>query len=334
MASFLGPAFVLVFCVSQAFRDVYFGHVFQKVDFFVVILIAFVLSTVIFTAIALIRTPGEFSKLRRHGTTVLAMNLTTALAWSCYFFGLTHIEPSIVNTLHSGMGPLTVIALAAFGAPLAQTSTVRRIEYLGYAGMALSLIGLWWVVLADASGLASASPMTNLAGLALLLVSGASITVSLLYCKRLHDAGVSAEVVTAARYIALIVLAGAMVLGRGRVPDIAPNELATLAALTTVLIALPLFALQLGIARTTPLTANVLRSLGPVFIFALEQVDGRMAYSAPTLVCILFYSASTIASNVAHGWRDAQQSVSNVLDHPPLERKGRPPSTAKAVGVG
>ena len=193
MASLLGPAFILTFCVSQAFRDVYFGHVFQTVDFFLVILIAFMLSTVIFTAIARVRTPGEFGKLRRHGTTVLAINLTTALAWSCYFFGLTYIEPSIVNTLHSGMGPLTVIALAAFGAPLAQTGAVRRVEYLGYAGMALALIGLWWVVLADASGLANASPMTNLAGLALLFVSGASITVSLLYCKRLHDAGVGAE---------------------------------------------------------------------------------------------------------------------------------------------
>ena len=52
------------------------------------------------------------------------MNLTTALAWSCYFFGLSHLEPSIVNTLHSGMGPLTVVALAAFGVRLAKTDQI------------------------------------------------------------------------------------------------------------------------------------------------------------------------------------------------------------------
>ena len=47
--AFLGPALVLVFCVSQAFRDVYFGHVFQGVDFFAVILLAFLASTILFT---------------------------------------------------------------------------------------------------------------------------------------------------------------------------------------------------------------------------------------------------------------------------------------------
>src|SRR6195256_4870933 len=53
--SLLGPLLVLVFCLSQAFRDVYFGHVFQGVDFFAVILLAFLTSTILFTAAALLR---------------------------------------------------------------------------------------------------------------------------------------------------------------------------------------------------------------------------------------------------------------------------------------
>ena len=62
--AYLGPALVLVFCVSQAFRDVYFGHVFQGVDFFAVILLAFLPSTVLFTAIPLLRDARRFGKLR------------------------------------------------------------------------------------------------------------------------------------------------------------------------------------------------------------------------------------------------------------------------------
>jgi hypothetical protein len=46
------------------------------------------------------------------------------------------------------------------------------------------------------------------------------------------------------------------------------------------------------------------RALGPVFVFALEQLDGRLHYSSPTLACILVYSASVIVSNIAHGWSD------------------------------
>ena len=48
---------------------------------------------------------------------------------------------------------------------------------------------------------------------------------------------------------------------------------------------------------TAPLTANVLRALGPVFVFALQQFDGRLTYSTPTLICILAYSAAAICSN-------------------------------------
>jgi drug/metabolite transporter (DMT)-like permease len=305
MTLLLGPLLVLAFCLSQALRDVYFGHAFQRVDFFAVILIAFSLSTVIFGVITAIRTPGEFGKLRGHLSTVLAVNVTTALAWTCYFYALTHLEPAIVNTVHSGMGPLTVIALAACGVRLAKPGVLRRAERFAYAGIALSLAALWWAVLSGHSGLPDAGNATNLIGLVLLSISGSSITVSLLYCKRLHDHGVSAEAVTTARYLLLILLAGCVEAYNGGMQGVGGlDHLATLSLAATVLIVLPLFALQVGIAQTAPLTAHVIRSLGPVCVFALQQIDGRLVYSTPTLVCILAYSAAAIASNLAHGWRE------------------------------
>ena len=83
------------------------------------------------------------------------------------------------------------------------------------------------------------------------------------------------------------------------------GEAATLTALATILMVLPLYAFQVGIALTAPLTANVLRALGPVFVFALQQIDGRLTYSTPTLIGILVYSAAAIASNVAHARSEA-----------------------------
>ena len=111
-----------------------------------------------------------------------------------------------------------------------------------------------------------------LLGLAALLVSGVSITVSLLYCKRLHDHGVNAEVVTSTRYMLLILIAAGVCWHNGGLGGIdTVSEAAILTGLATLLIVLPLYAFQVGIALTTPLTANVLRALGPVFVFALEQ---------------------------------------------------------------
>jgi drug/metabolite transporter (DMT)-like permease len=309
LGPFLGPLLVLTFCLSQAVRDVYFGHVFQDFDFFAVILLAFSLSTVIFGAITVFKAPADFKVLRGEIRTVLAMNVATALAWSSYFFALTHLEPAIVNTVHSGMGPLTVLAIAACGMQLAQLSVVRRGELCGYAGIALSIAALGWVVLTGRSGLPDGTNGTDLASLMLLMISGASITISLLYSKRLHDRGVGPEAVTAVRYLLLILVAAGVEALYGRRWDVEPGQLATLALASTALIVLPLFALQVGIALTAPLTAHVIRALGPVCVFALEQIDGRIAYSTPTLICIIGYSMAAIVSNLAHGWRKERPAV-------------------------
>jgi drug/metabolite transporter (DMT)-like permease len=308
MANLLGPFLVLAFGLSQAFRDVYFGHLFQGVDFFAIILLAFILSTAIFAPIAWFRARPQFAILRAQWRTVLAMNVTTAVAWNCYFFGLTHLEPSIVNTIHSGMAPLTVVGLGVLGLQLAKPHKIGAWEWGSYAGIALTVAALWWVVLSGQSGIAGADTKTLAIALALLFVSGGSITVSLLYAKRLNDLGVGSAAVTAVRYLLIVAVAGGVEIARGGPTGISgTGNLVFLAMAATALMVLPLYALQEGVARTTPLTAQIIRALGPVFVFALEQFDGRLHYSVPVLVCILAYSVFVIAGNFAHGWRGQAQ---------------------------
>jgi len=299
-----GPILVLIFTLSQSFRDVYFGSAFLRFDFFLIILLAFSWSTVIFATTTLIRAPSDFAKLRAQLEPTVAANVTTAVAWTSFFFALTHVDPAICNTIHSAMGPLTLVILGARGVALAKPGTIGRVEYAGYAGIAVSVAALWWVVIGGYSGLALTNLATSAAGLVLLSVSGISITISLLYCKQLQDCGIGADAVTAARYLLLILFAGTMVLWRGSSHGVDTWRFTMLSATTTLLIVLPLYAFQLGIGRTTPLTAQVIRALGPFFVFALEQLDGRLHYSLPTLACILVYSASVIVSNIARGWSD------------------------------
>jgi drug/metabolite transporter (DMT)-like permease len=228
--------------LSQAVRDVYFGRLFQSVDFFAVVVIAFLLSTVIFGGIVAVRVPAELARLRPHIPTVVAVNVTTALAWSCYFFALTHLEPAIVNTVHSGMAPLTVLALGACGVRLTKPDVLRRGERFAYAGIALSVAALWHVVLSGYSSLPGASQITSLVALAAVTISGSSITVSLLYCKRLQDRGISADTVTLVRYPLLVLLAGCVEARHGRMDGISGlDQLVTLAVAATALIVLPLF---------------------------------------------------------------------------------------------
>jgi hypothetical protein len=316
MSALFGPAMLMVFCLSQALRDVYFASVFQGVDFFAVIVAAFGLSGLGLGAAAAIRAPGEFARLRGRGGTVLAMNLTTALAWTSYFYALKHLEPAVVNTVHSGMAPLTVVVLGLFGVPLAQQGVVGRREGACSAGIALTLAALWWVVLSGHSGHAPGSVATDLLGLALLAVSGASITVSHLHSKRLHDAGVGAAAVTSVRYVLIVAVSLAVLAFDGAPGVTASGEMLVIAFAAALLIGLPTYVFQVGVAHTAPLATQIIKALGPVWIFALQQVDGRLTYSTPTLLCILAYSTFVIASNLMHGWRDRSVAASSARPVP------------------
>lgn len=298
-----GPLMVVAFCLSQALRDVYLAHVFQGVSLFAVIILAFAPSTLFFGALAAWQERSAFARLREHAGTILAMNITTAMAWTSYFYGLTNLDPSVVNTIHSGIGPLTVIALAFAGFSLAGAGLPSRAVLLMQAGAAATLVGLAIVSLSGHAGLQNDIGKT-FAALLLLCVSGASITISHLYAKRMHEAGFNAAMVTASRYFLIMLVAACALLWRGDFGGVSHIPQALWLGLAgALLIALPLYALQFGIAHSSQFTAHVIRSLGPVFVFALEQIDPRISFSWPALILIAAYSFFAIAANFVHGWR-------------------------------
>lgn len=299
---YLGPALIGGFVLSQALRDVYLAQVFRSVDVFATILATFPLMALIFGGIALWRDRAGLAKLRSHLGLVVAMNVTTALAWTSYFFALKFVQPSVLNALHSGFGPLTVVVLGLCGVALAGQDKWSRLEGACYAGLAASMAFLWWVVLSGESGRIDYSLAAAASGLLALTMSGVSITISHLLAKRLNDLGFGANAVTGARYILISLIALAVVASGARPTGLAgPADWLTLAALATPLIALPLYALQVGISMTKPLTAQVLRALGPVVIFALELTDERIVWSGAALGGIIAYSVFALAAGLVRG---------------------------------
>ncbi len=297
----LGPALILAFVLSQALRDVYLAHVFRSVDVFATIVAAFLPMALAFGALGLWRDRAGMLRLRKHWRVVVAMNVTTALAWTSYFFGLKALQPSVVNALHSGMGPLTVVGLGLAGLRIAGQDKWSRLEGLCYAGLGASLAFLWFVVLDGRSGRLDFTLSAALFGLCALIVSGVSITLSHLLAKRLNESGIGANAVTAVRYL-LIVAMAMTALSLGRPTGLAgPLDWASLALLAAPLIALPLYALQVGISLTPALTAQVLRALGPVVVFALELVDPKIDWSTPALLGVLLYSAFALGAGAARG---------------------------------
>jgi len=308
-AALFGLACLLLFAVAQAVRDAFFGNVFQSVSFLVVAILAFGGSTVVFGAWAWYRRPEEVRALVGNTRLLLALNATTAAAWMGYFFALKNIEPAIVNTLYTGIGPMAVLVLSTFRVSMAKGADTGWLELIGYFGVLAALIAIAAVAVLGQSGLAGQPLTIRIAAVVAATTGGVIITISHMIARRFADLGIGSAALMGLRFPLTLGIAAVAELALGQPhtrPDFEALPLLALAAFS--LIVIPSYFLQLGIARTSPLAVNVMRSLGPIFVFAAQQFDGRLRFSGATLSCILAFVFFATLTSTLRGWAEARRT--------------------------
>lgn len=212
----------------------------------------------------------------------------------------------MVATLYNGIGPITVLVIEARG----WTATRARphvLEWLCYFGIASALAALAAVVLSNRSGLAAGDLVVQSLALAAVVTGGAMITISHMIARWFNDQGASSNAVTGTRF--LITLAAAICFETAIGPALSPNTAQGLLLLTSTafaLIVVPAYVIQLGIARASPLAVNVIRALGPVSVFAFQQIDGRLSFSGPTLICVTVFCVSAIGASLFRAWNEVR----------------------------
>jgi drug/metabolite transporter (DMT)-like permease len=306
--SVVGLLCLAFFAISQGVRDALFGNVFQSVSIFLVASLAFGACSIVFVALTLYRRGGDIKILARHPIAFLALNATTAIAWLSFFFGLKFLEPAVVATLYNGIGPITVLVIEALG----WTATRARpavLEWLCYGGIAGALAALAAVVLSNRSGLATSDLAVQSAALFAVVLGDAMITISHMIARWFNDKGASSNAVTGTRF--LITLAAAIGFEVAIGPPLSPSTAQGLLLLTGTafaLIVIPAYVIQLGIARASPLAVNVIRALGPVSVFAFQQIDGRLQFSGPTLICVTAFCVSAIGASLFRAWNEVKSA--------------------------
>ena len=290
----------IVFVCLAAGRDVYFGALFQRVHPLAVALIAFTLCTLVFLPIAVARDRAGLRRLRRHPTMVLAINVTSAIAWVSFFHALRLAEPALVQVVFFGIGPLTVTRVDRL-VPGIATATRSPAERRLHLGLLAALFFAAVVMLGGWSGLGPQPLGRALVGLTLTVGGGVCISISTLLSRVVNDAGVAPATLIALRFPGAVVLAGALALLSPAtvVAGLGPSVLVTVAIASLALIVLPNYVNQIGIALASPLTVRAVLALGPVLVFLLQLVEGRLPSSAATLTACVLYAGFAVASAVA-----------------------------------
>jgi drug/metabolite transporter (DMT)-like permease len=295
-----GFLLVLAFTVLAAVRDVYLGGLFQRVDPLLVATTAFGLCSLAFLPCALVCDRGVLPALARWAPVLVWINVTTALAWLSFFFALTTIEPALVQILFYGIGPLSVRWLDGL-VPGSARVTLGRAERGLHLGLLVALAVAATVVLGGLSGLGRQPVAVAARGIVLAAGGGVCIAISTLLCRRLNDAGVPPATLLSFRFPGAVVLAAGFALAQSRplLSDITPAMFAGVALACLLLIVVPNYVNQVGVALASPVTVRAVLALGPVVVFGLQVVEARLTSSPWTLGAAVLYAFFAVAATLA-----------------------------------
>ena len=223
-----------------------------------------------------------------------------------FFYALRTIEPLLVQILFAGVGPLTVMWVDRHVGvtPPTPLSQAERPIYLGLL-VSLSLAAA--VALGGLSGVGAQPLATSALGIALATGAGVSISMSTVLCRRLNDAGVAPTALVSVRFVGAVVLAVALAVSSS-------DELSTLwprsghavvLGAMLLLIVFPIYVSQVGISLASPLTVRAVLALGPVLIFGLQLVEGRLSPSPYSLLTGVVYGIFAVSAAVTRRRRRA-----------------------------
>jgi hypothetical protein len=289
----------VAFVGLAAARDVYLGGLFQRVNPFLVATVAFSLCTLLFLPGGVVRSRDSLAVLLRRPRDIFWVNVTSAIAWLAFLYALRLIEPSLVQILYSGIGPLSVVWIDRYIPGAIPAFALTRAERPIYVGLLACLVFSAAVALCGLSG-ARAQPTGSIAlGVILAASGGISISVSTMLCRKLNDAGVAPGTLLSLRYPATALSAAVLAsLSASGLPA-ALSMIDAFMAIASLLIVVPSYVNQVAISLASPLTVRVVLAGGPVLIFFVQLIEGRLSASPYSLAAAVLYAVVALSAGLA-----------------------------------
>ncbi|MBI2015320.1 MAG: hypothetical protein HYS77_07265 [Candidatus Rokubacteria bacterium] len=100
------------------------------------------------------------------------------------------------------------------------------------------------------------------------------------------------------------------------------STLAVVLGVSLVLIVFPIYVNQVGISLASPLTVRVVLAVGPVLIFLLQLIEGRLSPSPYSLASAVLYGVFAVSATLVR--RRAIRSAALRLVPSPNREAGAP----------
>jgi drug/metabolite transporter (DMT)-like permease len=271
----IGIAFMLGFSSLTAAKEVISGATLQRTDPFLLVFSTFSLTAALFHLYGW--SAGQPQAVQaQHRRDLVMINVASTCSWIFFFYALKYIEPALVTSIITATGPLITLGLDTL---VRRRRTISSADLLAGTAILFSTAYLIWVASSGRSAFSASDRFAVGVALAGCAFSGISVAVTTVYSKRLYDRGWTPSRLMAHRFYLLILTSGVLSLGADDWLGQLRRDWLLIGLIACGGVALPLYVLQLGIQRCSPLTVATIIAVGPAFTILFELFDRRLKWS-------------------------------------------------------
>lgn len=304
----MGAGFVFAFSFLTAGKEVVSGNTLQDTDPFLLVFVTFL--AVASVCLLLTRLQGQRLGLRPEDRRdLIVVNVCSTCSWLFFFYALKYLEPALVTAVITASGPLVTLCTDHI---FRLKRDARMSDVLTGIGIACVTVYLLWVASTGRSAFASTDKVSVWISLAGCFFTGISVAFTTVYSKRLYDKGWSPTRLMAHRFYLLIFLSGIASLRVEDGIEQVVHNLGPIVLITFGGVLIPIYLLQLGIQRISPVMVATIISIGPAFTILLELLDQRLDWSWASFGGVVAL-VSLVLTNTILGAKESRESADEAL---------------------
>lgn len=293
----VGTTFLVASAFLTSGSNVYYSNKVQEISPFFFTFISFLITAFFFHGIQLKHSSQYMKTDKRFSKDVVGINLSTAGAFMSFYFALKYIEPAVVGAIEIGIGPISSLVIVR----LLHGMKINRLDFLTGIGALIGSLFLVVSTLQGSSGLGFESIPVAVLGLFSSILSGFCAALAAIFSKRLSIAQWSSSKILAHRFYVIVALSLILSVQQGNFAQQLSTNWVWILTVSILGVTIPLYFLQLGIHYSESFFVMMSLSFIPIFTFAFQFFDPRIAISYHSLsgisIIMLFAVFSVLLNN-------------------------------------
>lgn len=274
-AAVAGPLLVLGYCLINSTKSVLEGALVQRMSPEFLAFNTFVIAQGFYLVVCRDKR-ALVAAVHRNRRDLGWLNLSTAVSWVAVLYAFTVFEPVVANSIIIGLAPSFTILLGFWIRPDARPI---RLEVIAALGMLTAMVYLTVISWVGSSAVGELSGGEIAFGLAACVSTSIALSGVVVFTKRLTTAGMTVSQVMASRFVLLLAGTLTILLIRGSFSPYSLNNVLVILLVASVGVILSLHLLQMGIARTEPVTVSMLFGTNIVITYVTQFLDPRLDQS-------------------------------------------------------